>query len=171
MAMLAEARARTGRSGGPTERLWRCPTRAGPIASRKIYLSSPLLRPRASMESPPRTPPASAALLLDRKGRRYEPAVGPRLRLVLFGIFAGVAILGATGIYLFAISTLESLQGQVLQNFFSLSMVLVHVLVGVAVVIPFVVFGCIHLVTARRRTNRRAIRLGMLLFAIGGAVC
>jgi hypothetical protein len=90
---------------------------------------------------------------------------------VLFGIFAGVAILGATGIYLFAISTLESLQGQVLQNFFSLSMVLVHVLVGVAVVIPFVVFGCIHLVTARRRTNRRAIRLGMLLFAIGGAVC
>jgi hypothetical protein len=114
---------------------------------------------------------ALGAVLTDRAGRRYVPAVSPRLRLLLVSIFAAVAVLGATGIYLLAVSTLEILGRQTLQNYFSLSMLLVHVLVGAAVVVPFLVFGIAHGSTARLRTNRRAIRTGTLLFLMGSAVC
>src|ERR1700722_20978869 len=114
---------------------------------------------------------ALRVVLTDRAGRRYEPAVSPRLRVLLVSIFAAVAVLGATGIYLVAVSTLEILSRQTLQNFFSLSMILVHVLVGAAVVIPFFVFGYLHWSTARHRTNRRAVRTGLMLFSMGSAVC
>jgi len=108
----------------------------------------------------------------DRLGRPYEPAVSPRLRILLALIFAAVAVLGASGIYLLAISVLEIVkQPQTFQNFFSLSMILVHVLVGVAIIIPFLIFGFAHLSTARHRPNRRAVRLGISLFITGIAVC
>ena len=35
-------------------------------------------------------------VLRDRKGFVYEPAIGPRLKVLLFAIFGSVAILGAT---------------------------------------------------------------------------
>ncbi|HYT88281.1 MAG TPA: hypothetical protein VEL76_06145 [Gemmataceae bacterium] len=116
------------------------------------------------MQSPPAPATTPAALPRDRRGRPYEPAVGPRLRLVLALIFAAVALLGATGIYLLAITILELLGQQTLQNFFSLSMFLVHVLVGVGLIVPFVVFGVVHWSSAHRRPNRRAVRLGVTLF-------
>src|SRR6266849_5518192 len=116
-------------------------------------------------------PAAAPVLYKDRQGRPYEPAVSPRLRILLALIFAAVAVLGATGIYLLAISILEIVRKpQTFQNFFSLSMILVHVLVGVAIIIPFFVFGFAHFSTARYRPNRRAVRLGITLFITGIAV-
>jgi tetratricopeptide (TPR) repeat protein len=110
-------------------------------------------------------------VLRDRRGRVYEPAVGPRLKVLLFAIFAGVALLGATGVYLLAIRALEWRQGQVLTNQFTLSMFIVHVVGGVALVLPFLAFGFIHLATARIRPNQLAVRLGILLFIAGIVVC
>src|SRR5262249_14794658 len=108
----------------------------------------------------------------DRLGRPYEPAVSPRLRILLALIFAAVAILGATGIYLLSISVFQIVKQQSLENFyFPLWMILVHVLVGVAIIIPFLFFGFAHLSSARNRPNRRAVRLGILLFITGIAVC
>ncbi|HMF20117.1 MAG TPA: hypothetical protein VKE98_23115, partial [Gemmataceae bacterium] len=72
---------------------------------------------------------------------------------------------------LLAISVLEIARQQTLQNFFSLSMILVHVLVGVVIIIPFLIFGFAHLSSARKRPNRRAVRLGISLFITGIAVC
>jgi tetratricopeptide (TPR) repeat protein len=124
------------------------------------------------MENPAGSPSATTTIVLrDRAGRVYQPAVGPRLRLVLAVIFAAVAALGATGIYLLAISILEIIRRQTLQNFFSLSMILAHILVGVAVIPPFLFFGLAHGLKARRRLNRRAVRTGTLLFITGCAVC
>jgi tetratricopeptide (TPR) repeat protein len=123
------------------------------------------------MDSPSAPAAAAGAVLRDRAGRRYEPAVGPRLRILLMFVFAAVAVLGATGIYLVSISTLEIVGRRTLQNFFSLWMSLIHILVGAAVVIPFFIFGVTHWSTARHRTNKRAIRTGTLLFLTGGAVC
>ncbi len=100
----------------------------------------------------------------DRKGGIYEPAIGPRLRLLLAAIFASVALLGATGIYLLAIHVVGLVQDQVLESPFSLGMILVHILLGVAIVVPFLFFGVSHLTTARHRPNRRAVRLGIVLF-------
>src|SRR4051794_22471077 len=113
------------------------------------------------MDSPPASSIASFVLVKDRKGRVYESALGPRLRLLLAPLFFGVAVLGATGIYLLAISTLEATGQQTLQNFFSLSMFLVHVLVGVGLIVPYLVFGFTHWYSARHRLNRRAVKLGV----------
>src|SRR5260370_9301802 len=46
-------------------------------------------------------------------------------------------------------------------------MFVVHVLMGVLLVVPFLFFGVIHLATARHRPNRVAVRLGIALFTTG----
>ncbi|MFL5245933.1 MAG: multiheme c-type cytochrome [Gemmataceae bacterium] len=109
--------------------------------------------------------------LKDRRGRVYEPAIGPRLKVYLAVIFAGVALLGATGIYLFALSALNFTTGRNYTSYFSLCMVFVHTYGGVLFVLPFIIFGLVHYATARHRPNRRAVRLGIALFSAGIIVC
>ncbi len=116
------------------------------------------------------TSPAPARLLRDRKGQPYEPAIGPALRVLLFFLFITFAVLGATAIYLTSIRAMEEIKGQFYQSLFSLWMFAVHQWVGVAFVVPFFVFGLIHLATARRRKNGLAVRLGILLFSTGSLV-
>src|SRR5438309_11561038 len=102
--------------------------------------------------------------LLTARGLPYQPAIGPRLRILLFFIFASVALLGATGVYLLAITCLEKARGLTYTNQFTLWMFIAHVLIGVVLVIPFLVFGFSHLASAHARPNRRAVRLGIVLF-------
>src|SRR5207253_5459375 len=98
----------------------------------------------------------------------YEPAIGPRLKVLLFVIFGGVAMLGASGVYLLSISFLEWLRApRVYATGFSLWMLIVHVFIGVVLAAPFVIFGTIHLATARRRKNKRAVKLGICVFMSG----
>ena len=49
-------------------------------------------------------------------------------------------------------------------------MFLGHLFLGLVVIAPFVVFGTIHLINARTRRNRRAVRIGYALFAVSIAV-
>jgi hypothetical protein len=51
--------------------------------------------------------PAPVKRLLDARGNIYEPAIGPRLKILLAVIFASVAILGASAVYLLAIRILN----------------------------------------------------------------
>jgi hypothetical protein len=123
------------------------------------------------MNTPNPTPPAPAAAapgakMLDRRGRVYVPAVGPRLKALLYVIFACVALLGATGVYLVAVHGLEWAIGKDYGNQFSIAILLVHVVLGVVIVVPFLVFGCAHLVSAWNRKNRIAVRLGIILFLV-----
>src|SRR5262249_17340988 len=108
----------------------------------------------------------AATKLRDRKGRPYVPAVGPRLKALLFVIFGAVALLGATGVYLLAIRLLEAVRRATDTNPCPISFFMVHVVVGVLLVLPFLAFGTIHLATARTRKNRRAVRLGIILFSV-----
>jgi hypothetical protein len=103
----------------------------------------------------------------------YVPALGPWLRSILFVIFAGFALLGATGAYLLAIRLTEYAQrrADTLQTQFSLWMTLVHVLAGLVLIVPFLIFAITHLVTARNRPNRVAVRLGIFVFLFGLVVC
>jgi tetratricopeptide (TPR) repeat protein len=103
--------------------------------------------------------------LLDRRRNPYEPAIGPRLKIVLAFIFACVALLGATGVYLTAIRLLEWGRAQTYTNQFTLWMFIAHSVVGVLLVLPFLAFGFTHLATARHRPNRLAVRLGIGLFS------
>jgi|SoiMethySBSTD1v2_1073268.scaffolds.fasta_scaffold17098_5 hypothetical protein len=110
------------------------------------------------------TPPTP---LLDARGNPYFPAVAPALRKLLVGIFAAVAVLSANGAYLAAVTLLEFQSGQGYQNQFYFWMVLLHVGIGILLIAPFVVFGVLHMRTALKRPNRRAVHAGIALFSMG----
>jgi len=101
-----------------------------------------------------------------RPPRRYVRAVGPRLRWLLRGVFALVAVLGANSVYLLAITVLEWLRGLSYQNYFYQLMFLAHLALGLLLVVPFLVFCVIHIRNTRGRTNRRAVRVCWLLFGV-----
>jgi tetratricopeptide (TPR) repeat protein len=114
---------------------------------------------------PPPTP--APGKLLDAHGRPYEPAVGPRLRVLLFLVFAATALLGITGVYLLSIRLLEALRDQTYTNQFTLWMFVAHVFIGLSIAVPFLAFGIIHYLKSRHRKNRLAVKLGLALFASG----
>jgi tetratricopeptide (TPR) repeat protein len=123
---------------------------------------------RSQSTSVPSAPAApNRPLLRTRRGQVYEPAIGPRLKILLAIIFAAVAVLGASGVYLLTITLLEKFRGQTYTNWFTLSMFDAHVVLGVVIVVPFLFFGFTHMATARRRPNRLAVRLGIALFTTG----
>jgi hypothetical protein len=111
--------------------------------------------------------PAARPTLVARRSA-YVPAIGPRLKVLLAVIFAGVALLSATGAYLVTISLLNWLrQPQSYTTAFTLWTFLAHSAVGVVFLVPFLVFGGIHFATSRNRPNRVAVRLGLWMFAAG----
>jgi tetratricopeptide (TPR) repeat protein len=100
------------------------------------------------------------AVMYDRRGRVYQPTVGPKLRIVLFTIFFLFALLGANSVYLVSLKALNWFTGQEHGNWFYLYMFLLHLVVGLVLMVPFVVFIALHLRVALGRANRRAVRLG-----------
>jgi tetratricopeptide (TPR) repeat protein len=93
--------------------------------------------------------------------REYVPAIGPKLKLLLYAVFVLLAVLGANSVYLVSITIL----GEEYQTPFYLFMVLGHIVLGVVLLAPFLVFGLLHMLSARKRKNKRAIRVGYALFA------
>ncbi|WP_166822272.1 tetratricopeptide repeat protein [Thalassoroseus pseudoceratinae] len=104
-----------------------------------------------------------------RVRRKYEPAVGPKLRKLLYVVFGLSALLAATAIYLAAITAMEVATGKVYQNWFYQLVFLAHLGLGLLFVVPLIAFGLIHLKKTRQRKNRRAMKAGMALF-IGSIV-
>lgn len=118
--------------------------------------------------------------------RKYVPAVGPRLAWVLRIVLGLFALLCVNSTYLAAITfatwansgygaaaTIGSAAGYAArqyENQFYLWMFLLHLVLGLAIVVPVVVFGIVHIANARNRPNRRAIRAGYALFAVALAV-
>ena len=100
-----------------------------------------------------------------RKRRVYVPAVGPKLNRVLWVVSGLVALLGANSLYLLSITAYDHWTGETIENWLYQYMFLAHVLLGLLLVIPFVLFSGIHFVTARKRLNKRAIRVGYFLLA------
>lgn len=98
--------------------------------------------------------------------KKYVRAVGPRLRILLYVIFAFVALLGANSAYLLSITILEEATGFLYQNYFYQMMFLAHLIMGLLLLLPVIVFGIGHIKNAYNRPNRRAVRVGYALFAI-----
>jgi tetratricopeptide (TPR) repeat protein len=93
------------------------------------------------------------------------------LRVLLYAVFAGFALLAATGVYLFAVTVMNRINtNQTFTTPFTFWMLIAHTGIGVLGVAPYLAFGVIHLVTAWRRSNRVAVRLGLLLFVLGVAI-
>lgn len=115
------------------------------------------------MSSPSDTPGPTAPAR-----KKYVRAIGPRLRLVLYAVFALVALLGANSAYLSAITFLEWANRPALyQNYFYQLMFGAHLVLGFLLLVPFLAFGLIHMKNAHDRPNRRAVRVGYALFAAG----
>lgn len=119
--------------------------------------------------------PAKPAVVVRRAAKPaapYVPAIGPKLRVLLLIVFGLFAVLGATGVYLAAVTALNWVQSpQSYTTPFSLWVFLAHIAIGVIGTIPYFAFGIYHWLTARKRPNRVAVRLGILLFVAGAVVC
>ena len=98
--------------------------------------------------------------------KKYVRAVGPRLRKLLYVVFALLALLGANSGYLASITALEALTGQTYQNYFYTYMFLGHLVLGLVLIVPFIFFGVVHMLNSWNRRNRRAVRVGYALFAV-----
>ena len=99
--------------------------------------------------------------------RRYVPAVGPGLKKLLVAVLVLFSLLSINGGYLLAITVAEATTDRVLQDHFYLLMFLVHLLLGALFVVPFLVFGVVHMRNSWQRKNRAAVRVGYALFATG----
>jgi tetratricopeptide (TPR) repeat protein len=106
---------------------------------------------------------SSVQPMKDRRGRVYTPAVGPRLRPLLWILLGGFALLGANGVYLASVTAMTWSTGVIQQTFFYMLMVFLHLLLGFLIVVPFIVFGFAHLATSWKRPNKAAIRYGVAL--------
>ncbi|HBE68089.1 MAG TPA: hypothetical protein DDW52_08060 [Planctomycetaceae bacterium] len=102
--------------------------------------------------------------------KQVRRAVSPRMRIVLVVVLALFSLLLANGIYLAAVTWLQKATGEVYENLFYQFMFLAHLALGVLLVAPVVVFGVVHMLAARKRRNRRAVKIGYALFAIAVVV-
>jgi len=103
----------------------------------------------------------------DRAGRIYKPAIGSRLRPLLWVILIGFALLAANGFYLSSVTALTWYLGTTQQTFLYMLMVALHLFLGLVLVIPFLIFGFAHLATSWKRPNKWAIRYGLILLGAG----
>ena len=98
--------------------------------------------------------------------RKYIPAVGPRLRKLLMVVFGLFALLAVNSSYLATITFAEWYRGEVLQNYFYQFMFLIHLVLGLVIILPVIVFGILHFRNTHNRRNRRAVRVGYALFSV-----
>ena len=116
----------------------------------------------SAQDQPVLTSPAS---ILPTAPRKYVPAVSARLRKLLYVVFGLVALLVANAAYLSAITFIEWNSGETYQNYFYQFMFLGHLVLGLLLVVPLIVFGTVHMLASKDRRNRRAVRIGYALFA------
>lgn len=109
--------------------------------------------------------PSSSSSILPTSPRKYKPAVSPRLKKLLFVVFGLVALLVANAAYLSAITFMEWNSGETYQNYFYQFMFLGHLVLGLLLVAPLIVFGVVHMLASKNRRNRRAVRIGYALLA------
>ena len=95
---------------------------------------------------------------------RYVPVIGPRLRRLLRLLLGLFAVLCVNSIYLVTISVTQRATGRTYENYFYQWMFLLHLVLGLAIVAPVVLFGLFHIRNAYSRPNRRAVRAGLALF-------
>jgi tetratricopeptide (TPR) repeat protein len=99
----------------------------------------------------------------DRRGRTYTPAIGRRLKPWLWVVLFGFALLGANGVYLASVTAMTWLRGVSQETYFYMLMVILHLVLGFGLLVPFLIFGFTHLVTSWKRPNKTAVRLGLAL--------
>jgi tetratricopeptide (TPR) repeat protein len=88
------------------------------------------------------------------------------LRLLLVAVLMLFALLTINSIYLGAVTFIEWLSSSVIQNYFYQWMFLGHLLLGLLLIVPAIVYGLIHIRNAHDHRNRRAVKAGYALFIL-----
>ncbi|MEM6474122.1 MAG: multiheme c-type cytochrome, partial [Planctomycetota bacterium] len=96
--------------------------------------------------------------------RKVRRVITPRLRILLYIVLTLFGVLVANGLYLTSITWLQYFTGRVLESHFYQLMFLGHLGLGLLLIVPVVVFGFVHMMRAKDRRNRRAVRIGYALF-------
>ena len=101
-----------------------------------------------------------------RTRKRYVPAITPRLRKLLILVLGLVALIVANSVYLSTVTIMEFSAGRTYQNYFYQYMFLGHLVLGLLLVVPFLLFAAFHMRNAWQRKNRRAVWMGYALFGV-----
>ena len=97
--------------------------------------------------------------------RRVLKPVPPRLRPWLLGVLGLFALLAANALYLLGVRLMGLVTRTSYENRLYLVMFLVHLVLGLALLVPALVFMAVHLRRALNHPNRRAVRVGLGLLA------
>jgi tetratricopeptide (TPR) repeat protein len=103
-------------------------------------------------------------MALGDSGTKSErPVITSRLGRLLGVVFLLFSLLVVNSVYLGAITILEQSSDKVYQDYFYLLMFLVHLVLGLMLTVPVIIFAVGHMRRAWSRPNRYAIRAGMAL--------
>ncbi len=106
-------------------------------------------------------------MVAGRNSQRKLPILSRQLRRLLGLVFFLFALLAVNSLYLSAITLLETGSGEIYQDYFYLLMFLLHLLLGLLLILPFILFGLLHARRAVHHPNRYAIRAGLGLLVSG----
>ena len=98
--------------------------------------------------------------------RKAVPAVGPRLKILFLCLLIVFTLLLINAVYLGSITFFEWKTEETYQDYFYQIMFLFHLVLGLLITLPFVIFGVIHFKNARHRKNRRAVWVGIALLVV-----
>lgn len=116
-----------------------------------------------------KTDASSGAAMPDEKTKTRKvvrKAIGPRLRIVFNIMLLLLALIAANSAYLIGVKALEWWTAQTYQDYFYICMFLMHIVVGILIVVPFLAFGIVHMRNTKDRKIRRTVNIGYALFAI-----
>lgn len=129
-----------------------------PRAVRNFVMTDQL--PKSNSNLTPSTEPAP------KPKKVVHKAIGPRLRIVFSVMLFLLALIGANSAYLVGVKAMEWWYQKSFQDFFYINMFLMHIIVGLMIIAPFLVFGLIHMRNTKDRKIRRTVRIGYALFAM-----
>lgn len=114
-------------------------------------------------ESAAATSPSAAPAPAKKVVRK---AIGPRLRIVFNVMLVLLALIAANSAYLLGVKLLEWWTSRDYQDYFYTWMFLLHIVVGVLIVAPFLAFGIVHMRNTKDRKIRRTVNIGYALFGV-----
>ena len=102
--------------------------------------------------------------MVQPENRPMRPVVGQRLRPLLRLVLFLFALLSVNSLYLASVTLLEPIPRECYQDFIYLVMFLLHLLIGLLLILPVILFGALHMGNAWHRRNRYAVRAGLGLY-------
>lgn len=103
--------------------------------------------------------------MIDPSRHERFRAVTPRLRRILLLVLVGFGLMSIDSIYLLGVRFFAEVAATPSDTLLSIWAFLIHVILGLLLVVPVVLYGFGHLLRARRSPNQNARRVGYVLLA------